>query len=97
MKYYLEYVHPYMTIKELDDTKFTIKKGCGHWFKVFSGESYFVVDDLYDTIDECVEWLGTYSKKVLFPDGTLIFLEDFTRARKEESPDDELGRKNLRR
>lgn len=79
MKYYLEYVHPFMTIKELDDEKFTIKKRNG-WYHVYldaSERTYFTIDCIYDTIQDCFKWLRTYSKPVLMPDGSQKYVDEF--------------------
>ena len=67
MKYYLEY-NTIMEIKALDTEKYTIKPIMnGDYYKVYidkSERTYFIVDKLYDTIEECIKWLGFYSKKV---------------------------------
>ena len=77
MKYYLEY-NTIMEIKALDTEKYTIKPIMnGDYYKVYidkSERTYFIVDKLYDTIEECIKWLGFYSKKVKFPDGEIKYL-----------------------
>lgn len=75
MKYYLEY-DGVMTIKTIDETQFkVVKSNCGNWYRICTPyNDSFMVEDVFDTIEQCLEWLGTYSKQVKFPNGELKYI-----------------------
>ena len=64
-----------MEIKEIDDTKCTIKPIMnGEYQKVYldkAERTYFIVDEIYDTIEDCLKWLDFYTKPVKFPNGEI--------------------------
>lgn len=76
MKYYLEYSNGIMSIKTIDTTKWKVKKsGCGNWYRVSTPyDDSYLIEDIFDTIEQCIDWLGTYSKPVMFPNGQIKYI-----------------------
>ena len=82
MKYYMETEfdggNSYIAIKELDETKFVIKKTIGGWYTVFldnDERTYFNLDQIYDTIEDCFKELFYYSKKIKLPNGEFTYIK----------------------